>query len=217
MVSLPVLHQSRLASHITPFVLRPAREWFPGFPNVCVSFCPPFSSWIRTLATQIGPSEVKMKTLLVMTVLVMFVSAPSVVAQSAPGTATSAPSTTTAVKPSACASCAAAASSREVDEVTTRPIPGTNETIVVGQIETLIPIGVLTVLGCEKCSAEAVNWALQQGSSFEDVERTLRTVAAMQKLDCFKSQFGPEVNIRMEKPLAAAKEALAQARTRAAK
>jgi hypothetical protein len=98
-----------------------------------------------------------------------------------------------------------------------KPIPGTNETMVVGRIENLIPIGVLTVLGCEKCSAEAVNWALQQGSSFEDIERTLQTVAAMQKLDCFKDQFGAEVNTRMEKPLAAAKEALAQARTRAAK
>ena len=89
--------------------------------------------------------------------------------------------------------------------------------MVVGSIENLVPIGILTVLGCEKCSAEAVNWALQQGSSFEDIERTLKTVAVMQKLDCFKSQFGPDVNARMERPLAAANEALAQARTRAAK
>jgi hypothetical protein len=89
--------------------------------------------------------------------------------------------------------------------------------MVVGRVENLIPIGVLTVLGCEKCSAEAVNWALQQGSSFDDIERTLRTVAAMQKLDCFKAQFGAEVASRLEKPLAAAKEALDQARTRAAK
>ena len=88
--------------------------------------------------------------------------------------------------------------------------------MVVGRIENLIPIGVLTVLGCEKCSAEAVNWALQQGSSFDDIERTLRTVAAMQKLDCFKGQFGPEVVERLQKPLAAAQEALAQARLRAA-
>ncbi len=98
-----------------------------------------------------------------------------------------------------------------------KTIPGSNETMVVGNIENLIPIGVLTVLGCEKCSAEAVNWALQQGSSFDDVERTLRTLAAMQKLDCFKGQFGPEALARMEKPLAAAREALAQARMRAAK
>ncbi|MGB9203731.1 MAG: hypothetical protein WCB94_07100 [Terriglobales bacterium] len=98
-----------------------------------------------------------------------------------------------------------------------RTIPGTNETMPVGRVENLIPIGVLTVLGCEKCSAEAVGWALQQGSSFEDIERVLRTVDAMQKLDCFKEQFGPEVAVRMQKPLAAAKEALEQARTRAAK
>lgn len=117
-----------------------------------------------------------------------------------------------------CAGCrAGTASSHDTADAAVKLIPGTNETMVVGSVENLIPIGVLTVLGCEKCSAEAVNWALQQGSSFEDVERTLRTVAAMQKLDCFKNQFGPEVNARMEKPLAAAREALAQARTRAAK
>lgn len=96
-----------------------------------------------------------------------------------------------------------------------KTIPGTNENMVVGKVENLIPIGVLTVLGCERCAAEAVTWALQQGSSFDDVERTLRTVATMQKLDCFKSQFGADVNARMEKPLAAAWDALAQARTRA--
>ena len=118
-----------------------------------------------------------------------------------------------------CAKCGAnAKSSDSVPEGTTlRPIPGTNETMLVGRVENLIPIGVLTVLGCEKCSAEAVNWALQQGSSFEDIERTLRTVAAMQKLDCFKEQFGPEVASRLEKPLAAAREALEQARTRVEK
>jgi hypothetical protein len=89
--------------------------------------------------------------------------------------------------------------------------------MVVGRVENVIPIGVLTVLGCEKCSAEAVQWALQQGSSFEDIERALQTVATMQKLDCFKEQFGPGVVSRMQRPLAAAKEALEQARTRAAK
>ena len=98
-----------------------------------------------------------------------------------------------------------------------KTIPGTKESMVVGKIENLVPIGVLTVLGCDRCAAEAVNWALQQGSSFEDVERTLRTVATMQKLDCFKTQFGADVNARMEKPLAAAWDALAQARTRGAR
>jgi hypothetical protein len=33
--------------------------------------------------------------------------------------------------------------------------------MVVGRIEKLIPIGILTVLAYEKCSAEAVNWALR--------------------------------------------------------
>jgi len=81
--------------------------------------------------------------------------------------------------------------------------------MVVGRIENLIPIGLPTVLGYEKCSAEAVDWALQQGSSFDDIERTLRTVAAMQELDCFPEQFGPEVATRIGRPLAAATEALA--------
>ncbi len=123
-----------------------------------------------------------------------------------------------ASKPDGCTGCSAGkASSNQTQETVTRLIPGSNEAMVVGRVENLIPIGVLTVLGCEKCSAEAVNWALQQGSSFEDIERTLRTVAAMQKLDCFKAQFGSDVTLRMEKPLSAAKEALEQAKLRAAR
>ena len=156
-----------------------------------------------------------MKTLSVIILLVVFFSISAAFAQSPSGTAKAVQGA--AVKPEACANCSAPASSQAIKEVSAKVIPGTNETMIVGRIENLIPIGVLTVLGCEKCSAEAVNWALQQGSSFDDIERTLRTVAAMQKLDCFKSQFGPDVNTRIEKPLAAAKEALAQARTRAAK
>jgi hypothetical protein len=117
-----------------------------------------------------------------------------------------------------CGKCAATAKLPDAtaELPTLRPIPGTNENVLVGRIENLIPIGVLTVLGCEKCSAEAVNWALRQGSSFDDIERALQTVAAMQKLDCFKEQFGPEIASRLDKPLAAAKAALEQARTRAA-
>ena len=155
-----------------------------------------------------------MKTLFVLAVFVGFLSLPVAFAQ-----ATGAVGNPKAGQPAAvsnssgCSKCAAAAA----PEAASKTIPGTNETMVVGGIENLIPIGVLTVLGCEKCSAEAVNWALQQGSSFDDIERTLRTVAAMQKLDCFKAQFGPEIASRMEKPLAAAREALDQARTRAAK
>ena len=97
-----------------------------------------------------------------------------------------------------------------------RPIPGTNETMLVGRVENLIPIGVLTVLGCEKCAEEAVGWALQHGSTFDEVDRALNTVAAMQKLDCFRQQFGPDAISRMEKPLAAGRRALEQARNNAA-
>ena len=160
-----------------------------------------------------------MKTVVVLALFVSIFSV-SPVSSQATGTpgAVKGTASTVVTKPEGCTGCAAAAAtSGESSEAAVKPIPGTNETMVVGKIENLIPVGVLTVLGCEKCSAEAVNWALQQGSSFDDVERTLRTVAAMQKLDCFKNQFGPEVNSRMEKPLAAANEALAQARTRAAK
>lgn len=162
---------------------------------------------------------ITMKTLLTLVLFLTFLSLSFAAAQNKAtiGGAKAAPS---GAPPGAtgCAKCAVSNSSPDEGQgAVVKTIPGTNESMVVGRIENLIPIGVLTVLGCEKCSAEAVSWALQQGSSFEDVERTLRTVAAMQKLDCFKEQFGPDVNTRMEKPLAAAKDALAQARTRAAK
>ena len=159
-----------------------------------------------------------MKAIVVFALSVTFLSLPTAFAQTTAGAgAVKAVPSTASAKAEGCAKCTIArASSDEGEGVAVKPIPGTNETMVVGRIENLIPIGVLTVLGCENCSAEAVNWALQQGSSFDDIERTLRTVAAMQKLDCFKNQFGPDVNTRMEKPLAAAKAALGQARTRAA-
>lgn len=153
-----------------------------------------------------------MKTLITLVVFVGFLSFSSAVAQTKGATETP----KSAPPAAGCAKCSATAAPAP-KAASVQTIPGTNETMVVGRIENLIPIGVLTVLGCEKCSAEAVNWALQQGSSVEDIERTLQTVATMQDLDCFKNQFGPEVVSRLEKPLAAAREALQQARTRAAK
>jgi len=97
------------------------------------------------------------------------------------------------------------------ETVSVQPVPGTNETMLVGRIENLMPIGVVAVLGCETCVGKAVAWALQQGSSIEDVDRALRTIEAMQKLDCFKQQFGPDAAVRLEKPLAAARKVLQQA------
>ena len=158
-----------------------------------------------------------MRTRFVLCLFAGFLSLPVAFAQSTGAAAKSkAPTQEALAKPEGCAKCATTVAPDSGIAAALKTIPGTNETVPVGQVENLIPIGVLTVLGCEKCSAEAVRWALQQGSTFADIERTLKTVAAMQKLDCFRNQFGPEVVSRMEKPLAAAKEALEQARMRTA-
>jgi len=113
--------------------------------------------------------------------------------------------------------CADCAQKVPAEPVSTRLVPGSNEAMLVGRIENLMPIGVLAALGCETCAGEAVTWALQQGSSTEDVERVLRTVAAMQKLDCFNRQFGPDAAARLDKPLVAARKILQQAIDRAGK
>ena len=115
------------------------------------------------------------------------------------------------ISPAACGGCGQKSAA---EAVTTRTVPGTNETVLVGRIENLIPIAVLSALGCEKCASEAVAWALQQGSSAEDVERALRAIAQMQTLDCFKQQFGPDAAARLEKPLAAARKVLQEAADR---
>jgi hypothetical protein len=106
--------------------------------------------------------------------------------------------------------CGACAQKTPAKPVPTRTIPGTSEAVPVGRIENLIPIGVLAALGCEKCTGEAVAWALQQGSSAEDIDRALRTVDAIRTLDCFKQQFGADAAARLEKPLAAARKVLEQ-------
>ncbi len=111
--------------------------------------------------------------------------------------------------------CATCAQKVSAEAVSARPVPGTNENMLVGRIENLIPIGILSVLGCEGCTAHAVAWALEQGSSTEDIERALKTIANMQNLDCFKVQFGPETAARLEKPLAAARKVLQEAAQRA--
>jgi alkylhydroperoxidase/carboxymuconolactone decarboxylase family protein YurZ len=107
--------------------------------------------------------------------------------------------------------CVACAQNTAGEVVSTRLVPGTSEAVLVGRIENLIPIGVLVALGCEKCAGEAVTWALQQGSSTEDIDRALRTLASMQTLDCFKLQFGADAAARLEKPLVAARHVLEQA------
>jgi hypothetical protein len=111
--------------------------------------------------------DLKMKTNFVLVLVVALLSLTAAFAQTAdaPGTVKVTPSKA-ATKPDECTGCVAAnAASWAVQEAITRPIHGSSESMVVGRIENLIPIGMLAVLGCEKCSTEAVNWALQQGSS----------------------------------------------------
>jgi hypothetical protein len=151
--------------------------------------------------------EIDMKTLLICAVIGGALWLPTAVAQAPDG-----------AKTTGCTKCGAAvASSAPAGEASLKPLPGSTESMVVGRIENVVPIGILTVLGCERCAAEAVKWALQQGSSADDVERALKTVGMMRKLDCFKDQFGPDATARMEKPLAAAWEALGRAKTDAVK
>ena len=99
----------------------------------------------------------------------------------------------------ACANCAA--------KVAAPAVPPELVNLPKGRIENLTPVGMLIVLGCETCAGEAVQWALANGSSPQDIEAALRTVAAVQKLDCFREKFGGEVAARMAKPLAAARAA----------
>ena len=73
-----------------------------------------------------------------------------------------------------------------------------------------MPMSLLMALGCESYAEKAVQNALLQGSSPEDIDTALRTIAVVQKLDCFNRQFGGEA-ARLEKPLAAARKALEQA------
>jgi len=119
-----------------------------------------------------------------------------------------------AVNAQGCTSCAQKAAA---EAVSTQTIPGTNEAVPVGRIENLMPIGIVAILGCDTCTGKAVGWALQQGSSPDDIERALKSIAAMQNLECFKQQFGPDAAARLEKPLAAARKALQEAAARPAK
>jgi alkylhydroperoxidase/carboxymuconolactone decarboxylase family protein YurZ len=54
-----------------------------------------------------------------------------------------------------------------------------------GRLQNVIPIVMVIVGGCEPCAEKMVTRALEQGSSWEDIDKTLRIVADMQKRDCF--------------------------------
>jgi AhpD family alkylhydroperoxidase len=82
-----------------------------------------------------------------------------------------------------------------------------------GSLQNLIPIAVVVVGGCEPCAEKMVSQALAKGSSWQDIDETLRILADMQKRECVIQALGPGVVARMEKPLAAGRRTLQQAKT----
>jgi hypothetical protein len=76
------------------------------------------------------------------------------------------------------------------------------------RLQDLIPIVMVIVGGCETCAEKMVARALNEGSAAQDIDRTLRITAGMQKLDCFAHAVGPQVVSRMDKPLAAGRRTL---------
>ncbi len=79
------------------------------------------------------------------------------------------------------------------------------------KLQDLIPIVMVIVGGCEPCAEKTVKRALQQGSSWQDIDKTLRIMANMQRADCFLKAVGADVVARMEKPLAAGWRSLREA------
>lgn len=73
------------------------------------------------------------------------------------------------------------------------------------------------VAGCEPCADKMVKRALEQGSSWQEIDKTLQIIASMQRQDCFAKAVGMEVVARMEKPLAAGWRTLQEALIRAGK
>jgi hypothetical protein len=85
-----------------------------------------------------------------------------------------------------------------------------------GDLQNLIPIAVVVVGGCEPCAEKMVTQALAQGSSWQDVDETLRILADMQKRQCVTQALGPDTIAGMEKPLAAGRRTLDQAKPESA-
>lgn len=79
------------------------------------------------------------------------------------------------------------------------------------RLQDLIPIVMVIVGGCEPCAEKMVARALAQGSSWQDIDKTLRIIADLQRRDCFANAVGAAVLARMEKPLEAGLRTLRQA------
>lgn len=85
------------------------------------------------------------------------------------------------------------------------------------RLQDLIPIVMVIVGGCEPCAEKMVTRALGQGSSWQDIDKTLRIIGSMQGADCFAKAVGADVVARMDKPLAAGWRTLQEAMTSAEK
>jgi alkylhydroperoxidase/carboxymuconolactone decarboxylase family protein YurZ len=81
------------------------------------------------------------------------------------------------------------------------------------RLQDLIPMVMVIVGGCEPCAEKMVTRAVEQGTSLQDIDKTLRIVANMQRQDCFAKAVGRDVAARMEKPLAAGWRTLQEAMT----
>ena len=81
-----------------------------------------------------------------------------------------------------------------------------------GNLQNLIPIAVVIVGGCGPCAEKMVAQALAQGSSWQEVDETLRILSDMQKRQCVIQALGSETVARMEKPLTAARRTLEQSK-----
>jgi len=82
------------------------------------------------------------------------------------------------------------------------------------KLQDLIPIAMVIAGGCEPCAENMVKRALQQGSSWHDIDKTLLIIAGMQRLDCFAKAVGPELVAGMDRPLAAGRRTLEQAKNK---
>lgn len=81
-----------------------------------------------------------------------------------------------------------------------------------GNFQNLIPIAVVVVGGCEPCAEKMVTQALAQGSSWQEVDETLRILAHMQRQTCVIQALGADTVARMQKPLAAGRSTLEAAK-----
>ncbi len=79
------------------------------------------------------------------------------------------------------------------------------------KLEDLIPIALVIAAGCESCAEKMVTRALEQGSPWRHIHKTLQVAATLQKLECFAQAVGPEAVARMTGPLAAGRGALQRA------